>query len=338
MTAVGGTMRAVQVVDTVGPAGLRLGEVAVPTGGDDVVIDVSVAGVSFPDLLMSYGRYQRKPAVPFVPGVEVAGRVRIAPHESGFEPGQRVAAFVRTGGWAEQAVAPVEHVFPLPDDATFRAGAGLPMNYLTAHLSFTRRVRVQPDQVIVVHGAAGGLGVALVQVARACGARVIAVVSTPDKAVVARAAGAHEVVLADGWLEAVRDLTGGRGVDVVADPVGGARLLDSIRCLRPEGTLLVLGFADGEIAAIPSNRLLLKNVDVRGVAWGALIEDEPDYPARQWADVCRWLEDGIVKPVDGPQFALADAADALRVIEDRAATGKITVDIDGSRTQQHRVE
>jgi NADPH2:quinone reductase len=198
------------------------------------------------------------------------------------------------------------------------------MNYLTAHLALSRRGGVRPAETLLVHGAAGGLGTALLQAGKALGARVLAVVSTTDKGDLALRAGADEAVLADGWLRRVREIAPG-GVDVVADTVGGDRFIDSVRCLRKEGRLLVLGFADGSIPSVPANRLLLKNVDVRGVAWGSLIEDEPDYPAEQWREVMEWVRAGHVRPVDGREFPLAAAADALRELADRSATGKVTL-------------
>lgn len=287
MNHAGDPVLAVQVTSLDGPDALRLTHVPSLGGrSDHVLVDVHAAGVSFPDLLMSHGRYQRKPPLPFTPGVEVAGVVRTAPLESGFNSGDRVAAFVRVGGWAEQVAARPELTFPLPDGVSFRSGAGLPMNYLTAHLALTRRGGLRSGETLLVHGAAGGLGTALLQVGRALGARVIGVVSTEEKAALARAAGAHETVLTEGWLTTVRELVPA-GIDVLADTVGGERFLDSIRSLGKEGRLIVLGFADG-IASVAANRLLLKNVDVRGVAWGSLIEDEPSYPRQQWEDLLQW--------------------------------------------------
>lgn len=319
-------MRAVQVRSLDGPAGLVVADVAEPTGAG-VVIEVHAAGVSFPDLLLSRGQYQRKPDLPFVPGVEVAGVVRTAPPGASVATGDRVAAFTRLGGWAETVVANPALTFPLPDALSSRAGAGIVMNYLTAHLALTRRGAVRPHETVLVHGAAGGLGTALVQVAAALGARPVAVVSTSDKADLAISCGAVAAVRTGAWLAEVRELTGGRGVDVVADPVGGDRFLDSLRSLRREGRLLVLGFAAGTIPSVPANRLLLKNIDVRGVAWGSLVEHEPDYPARQWQDLLGYLDAGQVRPVDGASFPLERAADALRELERRTATGKITLAI-----------
>ncbi|WP_181311762.1 NADPH:quinone oxidoreductase family protein [Nocardioides campestrisoli] len=319
------THRAVQVVELKGPEGLRLVELPDPDPGDGVLIEVHHAGVAFPDLLMSRGEYQRKPSLPFSPGVEVAGVVREAPLGCHVRAGDPVAAFVRVGGWAELVVAAPSLVFALPRDLSLRSGAGMPMNYLTAHLALTRRGGLTAGDVLLVHGAAGGLGTALVQAGKALGARVVAVTSTPEKAELARECGADHTVPTDGWLGSVRELLGPGGVDVVADTVGGDALLDSVRCLSREGRVLVLGFASGTIPSIAANRLLLKNVDLRGVAWGSLIEDEPDYPARQWADLMEWHAAGFIRPVDGRCFALSEAGDALRELDSRRGLGKITL-------------
>lgn len=320
-------MRVVQVRSLDGPAALVVTDVEEPPAGEGVVVDVRAAGVSFPDLLMSRGQYQRKPDLPFVPGVEAAGVVRTAPPGSGFSAGDRVAAFVRTGGWAETLVAPPGLTFALPDNLSFRSGAGMVMNYLTAHLALTRRGGVRAGETVLVHGAAGGLGTALLQVSAALDARTVAVVSTPEKAALALGCGATHAVLADGWRDAVRALTGGRGVDVVADPVGGDRFTDSVRSLAREGRLLVLGFAAGDIPSVAANRLLLNNVDVRGVAWGSLVEHEPDYPAEQWQALLGYHRAGHIRPVDGASHPLEHAAAALGELDDRSATGKITLTV-----------
>lgn len=320
-------MRAVQVSALSGPQALSVADVPEPYDAERVLIDVHAAGVSFPDLLMTRGQYQRKPELPFTPGVEVAGVVRRAPAGTGLVPGDRVAAFVRVGGWAEVVSAAPDLTFKLPDKLSFRSAAGIVMNYLTAHLALTRRGRFRAGETVLVHGAAGGLGTACLQVSAALGARTIAVVSTEAKARLAREAGADEAVLTDGWREQVKSLTGGRGVAMVLDPVGGDRILDSLRSMAREGRLLVLGFADGAIPQIPANRLLLNNVDVVGVAWGHLIQQEPAYPAQQWAALLGFLERGHIRPVDGATFPLEQAASALAALDNRSATGKITLSV-----------
>ena len=321
-------MQAVQVSALDGPDSVGVAEVDDPTPtGDQVHIDVHAAGVCFPDLLQTRGLYQIKPELPFVPGCEVAGLVRTAPEGSGFAPGDRVAAFPGLGGFAEQVVTDARFVFALPAALSFAAGAGLPMNYLTGHFALVRRARLRAGEAVLVHGASGGVGTAAVQLARALGARVLAVVSTEAKAAIARQAGAHEAVLADGFRDAVKELTGGRGVDVVVDPVGGDRFTDSLRSLAPEGRLLVIGFTGGEIPTVKVNRLLLNNIDVVGVGWGAFWLRQPDYLREQWQELLPHLESGALDPVLGSSYPLAKAADALREFDERRASGKIVLQV-----------
>jgi NADPH2:quinone reductase len=318
-------VRAAQIATLDGPSAISVADVPEPDAGGKVVVDVHVAGVTFPEVLLSRGEYQLKPPVPFVPGSEVAGVVRSAPEGSGFTAGQRVAAFPGFGGFAEVAAADPGFVFPLPDGVSFEQGAALPMNYLTMHFALRRRGQLREGETVLVHGAAGGLGTAGIQLAKAYGARVLAVVSSEGKGEVARAAGADDVVLADGFRERVKELTGGRGVDVVADPVGGDRFTDSLRSLAREGRLLVLGFTGGEIPTVKVNRLLLNNVSVVGVGWGAFWSGEPGYVQEQWADLLPLLEQGRLQPVIGSVHDLADAAAAVTELDERRATGKVLV-------------
>ena len=295
--------------------------------GDGVVIEVAAAGICFPDVLLTRGQYQITPDLPFVPGSEVAGLVRSAPVSSGYAAGDRVAAFPFLGGFAEVVEADAAMVFPLPDSVTFEQGAALPMNYLTCHFALRERGRLREGETVLVHGAAGGIGTAAVQLAAAWGARVIAVVSSHDKGAVARAAGAHEVVLADGFRDAVAGLTSGRGVDVVVDPVGGDRFTDSLRSLAPGGRLLVIGFTAGSIPEVKVNRLLLGNISVVGVGWGAWWTGRrgpgPGFLRHQWDDLVPLLESGAIDPVIGEVRDLEDVVAALTAVDERRATGKI---------------
>ena len=317
-------MRAVHISRLDGPAAVELVDVDEPVPGpDQVLIDVEVAGVSFPEVLQSRGAYQLKPELPFVPGSEVAGVVRSAPDGAAVRAGQRVAAFPGLGGFSQVVAAPQDVVFPLPDRLSFAAAAALPMNYLTVHFGLTKRGQLRSGDTVLVHGAAGGVGTAAVQLAAALGARVIAVTSSPEKAEVARAAGAHDTVLADGFRDAVGGLTGGRGVDLVVDPVGGDRFTDSLRSLAQEGRLLVIGFTGGEIPTVKVNRLLLNNISVVGVGWGAYWTARPGYLQEQWAELLPLLEAGTLDPVLGTTYALEDAAQALLELDERRAAGKV---------------
>ena len=292
-----------------------------------VLIEVAAAGVCYPDVLLTRGQYQVTPDLPFVPGSEVAGRVRSAPVGSGFARGDRVAAFPFLGGFAEVVSADPAAVFPLPEGVTYEQGAALPMNYLTCHFALRERGRLREGETVLVHGAAGGIGTAAVQLAAAWGARVVAVVSSEGKAQVARDAGAHDVVPAEGFRDAVRDLTSGRGVDVVVDPVGGDRFTDSLRSLAPGGRLLVIGFTAGSIPEVRVNRLLLGNLSVIGVGWGAWWTGRggpgPAYLRSQWDDLAPLLESGAVDPVIGEVRTLDDVVAALTAVDERRATGKM---------------
>jgi NADPH2:quinone reductase len=297
------------------------------TPDQGVLIDVKAAAVSFPDLLQSRGLYQFKPDLPFVPGAEVAGVVVEAGADSGLEAGDRVAAMTMLGGMAERAAAPLPLTFKLPDELDFAQGAALILNYHTAYFALKLRGRLREGERVLVHGAAGGLGTAGLQVAKALGASTVAVVSTEEKERVAREAGADDVVRADGpWREQVQEITGG-GVDVVLDPVGGDRFKDSLRALREEGRLVVVGFTGGSIPEVKVNRLLLNNVDVVGAGWGAYVISKPEVSRQIGAELDAMIAAGTVRPIVGARFPLDRASDAMRLIEDRGALGKVVLEI-----------
>ena len=323
-------MRAVQVVSLDGPRSLQVSELdgVVPRSGE-VLIEVHVAGVTFPDVLLTRGEYQFRPDPPFIPGSEVAGVAVEAPEGAHVKPGQRVAAFCAYGGFAGSVAVDPQGVFPLPNNVSFRAGAALPMNYLTVEFALGRRGRLQAGESVLVHGAAGGVGTAAVQLAKALGARVIAVVSSDAKADVASKAGADDVVRADGFKDTVKELTDGRGVDLIVDPVGGDRFTDSLRSLAPEGRVLVVGFTGREIPTVKVNRLLLNNTAVVGVAWGGFALGIPGYMQRQWSTLLPHLESGALDPPLGNEYPLERAADALVELDERRATGKVTLQVRG---------
>ncbi|HEX5146949.1 MAG TPA: NADPH:quinone oxidoreductase family protein [Conexibacter sp.] len=329
-------MRAIQIAELSGPdAALRWVELPepepvhplAPAGEAAVVVDVHAAGVSFPEVLQTRGLYQFRPPLPFVPGSEVGGVVRSAPAGSGLEPGDRVAAFTVLGGFAETAVAPAFFTFKLPERLDYAQGAGLVLNYHTAWFALRTRGRLAEGEWVLVHGAAGGVGTAALQVARGLGARTIAVVSNEAKERVAREAGADEVVRADGaWKDAAKELSGG-GVHLVLDPVGGDRFTDSLRSLREGGRVVVVGFTGGSIPEVRVNRLLLGNTEVIGAGWGAYAMPKPDFNREVGAALDRLIERGHVDPLVGARFAFEDAASALRCIDARQATGKVVLDV-----------
>jgi NADPH2:quinone reductase len=327
-------MRALQITELSGPRS-ALAEADLPepdashmlTPGSGVVVDVHAAGVSFPEVLQTRGEYQVKPPLPFVPGSEVGGVVRSAPADAQVSEGDRVAAFCMLGGFAEVAVAPEFLTFPLSDELDLAQGASLILNYHTAYFALKLRGRLAEGEAVLVHGAAGGVGTAVLQVAKGLGARTIAVVSTDEKERVAREAGADEVVRSAGpWKDQAKEWSGG-GVDVVIDPVGGDRFTDSLRSLREEGRCVVVGFTGGSIPEVRVNRLLLNNAEVVGAGWGAYVMGKPDVNREIGAAVNRLVDEGFVRPIVGARFPLERAADALELIDGRGATGKVVLDV-----------
>jgi NADPH:quinone reductase len=327
-------MRAMQIVELTGPdAALKLVDVPEPepshmlTPGRGVLVDVRAAGVSFPEVLQTRGEYQVKPPLPFTPGSEVGGIVRSAPDGAAVKAGDRVAAFCMVGGFAEVAVAPEFFCFALPETLDFAQGAGLVLNYHTAYFALRLRGRLAEGEWMLVHGAAGGVGTASLQVARGLGARTIAVVSSDEKERVARQAGAEHVVRSDGaWKDEARSISDG-GVDLVLDPVGGERFVDSLRSLREGGRVVVVGFTGGSIPEVRVNRLLLGNTEVIGAGWGAYVLSKPEVVERIGAEVARLIEAGVVRPVVGARFPLERAAEALKLIDERGATGKVVLEV-----------
>jgi NADPH:quinone reductase len=324
-------MRAVQISELTGPDALQVVDVPEPgpkhmlTGEEGVVVEVEAAGVNFPDVLQTRGLYQMKPPTPFVPGAEVAGVVRSAPDGAAVAVGDRVAAISLLGGMAEVAVAPAFLAFALPDALDMAQGASMIFNYHTAYFSLVTRGRLVEGETVLVHGAAGGVGTATVQVAKGLGARAIAVVSSDEKERVAREAGADEVVRADAeWKDQVKELG---GADVVVDPVGGDRFTDSLRSLREGGRLVVVGFTGGSIPEVKVNRLLLNNTEVIGAGWGAYAMTKPGVNREIGAEIERLVDAGFVRPLIGARFALEDAADAFRLIDERGALGKVVLEV-----------
>jgi NADPH2:quinone reductase len=319
-------MRAAQLTRLDGPDGVEVGEIDEPTG-DGVVVDVYAAGAAFPDALLTRGLYQYRPDPPFVLGAEIAGVVRSAPDGTHVKAGDRVVGLTMlTGGMAEVAVLQPDRVFKLPDNVSFTAGAGLLFNDLTMYFALTVRGRLHEGESVLVHGAAGGIGTSTLRLAKVLGAaKVIAVVSTEEKADIARAAGATDVLLADGFKDAAKELTGGRGVDMVVDPVGGDRFTDSLRSLAPGGRLLVIGFTGGDIPTVKVNRLLLNNIDVVGVGWGAWAGTHPDALSEQWADLEKLLASGKLAPPEPVVYPLEEAGAAIASLENRTAKGKVVL-------------
>lgn len=323
-------MKAVVIETLDGADALRLTDFPAPKGAHErakrqrVVVDVHAAGLSVIDNLQARGQYQYGTAVPYVVGSEVAGVV--AESESPeFRVGDRVGGIVFWGGIAEQCLVAPEYTVRLPADMPFSEGAAVYLNYSTAWFAY-HRAEVRPGQTVLVQGAAGGVGTAALDLAAAFGARAIAVVSSDEKEAVARRAGAAEVVRSDGdWLGAVKELTGGHGVEVVLDPVGGDRFTDSLRALRTGGTLVVIGFVGGSIPTVKVNRLLLRNLRVTGISMDTMDAEYPGTLVMVRDAVQALLDEGRIHPVVGHVHPMADAADALRALDARSTLGKVVV-------------
>ena len=323
-------MRAARVLQLAGPGGIEVtDDVPEPEIRTDMLlIDAHAAGVSFPDLLLSQGLYQIKLDPPFTLGSECAGTVEVAADGSGFEVGQPVISFTSVGAFADTVAAPVQSTVPLPEGLTMAEGAGLIMNYHTAHFALVRRGGLETGETLLIHGAGGGVGTAATQVAKGLGARVLAVASDEGKRQAATDAGADEVIDGKGeWREQVKELTDGRGVDAVFDPVGGDRFDESLKVMAPEGRLIVIGFASGRIPSVTVNRLLFRNTSVVGAAWGHFALERPEYFKQVAADLERMVADGFVKPLLGKRYPLAKVSAALADLEGRQAIGKIVLDI-----------
>jgi NADPH2:quinone reductase len=322
-------MRALVVNELKGPDAVAATEMPTPEAGDgEVLIDVVAAGVSFPDLLISQGLYQRRSEPPYVPGFEVAGTIREAPADSRWKKGDRVYAGANAG-FAEIASAPERMTFALPDVLSFEQGAALLVNYQTAVFALEKRAGFRAGESLFALGASGGVGTAVMQVAKGLGAsRVVGLVSTADKVAPAREAGADEVVLVEpGWRDRVMEATAGRGADVVFDPVGGDRFDDAVRCLAPAGRLLVIGFAGGGIPTVKVNRLLLRNVSVVGSAWGEWVSREPALPVGIGKEIDRLISTGAIRPVIGQTLPLERGAEAFRLLAERKAVGKVILQV-----------
>jgi NADPH2:quinone reductase len=239
-----------------------------------------------------------------------------------------VACCLPYGGGADLVAVPSDSVFPLPDGVTFSRAAALPMNYLTAQFALETRAQLRKGETVLVHGAAGGVGTASLQVARGLGARTVAVVSTQEKAALVRQLGADHVVLVEGFLAAVKELTDGVGVDVVVDVVGGDLFTDSLRALAPLGRLLVVGFTGGRIPEVKVNRLLLNNTDVRGVGWGAYAMARPGFMRAQWDALLPMITSGVIDPPVGRTYPVEQVASALSDMEQRAVLGKTVLTLE----------
>jgi len=297
-------------------------------GPGQVVVDVKASGVNFPDVLTIQGKYQVKPPLPFTPGNEFAGLVRaVGPEVTGFAAGDRVIGFTRTGAFAEQALAPAEALMPMPAEMDFETAAGITLTYGTAHHAVADRGQLQPGETMLVLGAAGGGGAAAVENRKALGARVIAAASSAEKLAVCRAHGADELINYDAadLRAAIRAATGGRGPDVIYDPVGGPYSEPALRSIAWRGRHLVVGFAAGDIPRLPWNLMLLKGASVVGAFWGEFARREPQANLAAMRKMLAWMAEGKLRPLISARYALADTAQALNDMAARKVIGKVVI-------------
>jgi NADPH:quinone reductase len=320
-------MKALVARELSGPAGLDFTDVDDPAGNEEtVVVDVRAAGVSFPDLLLVRGEYQLRLEPPFIPGMEVAGVVHSAPYESEYKPGQRVTGMAMLGAWAERVVVPPANLKLTPDDLDDAEAVALLGNYQTMYFALAKRGGLRPGETVLVLGSAGGVGTAAVQIAKAMGARVIALVHRAHATGFVESLGADVVLpLTDGWLQAVKDATDGRGVDLVVDPIGGEAFDDAIRALAVEGRLLVIGFAAGSIPTVKVNRLLLRNVAVIGVGYGEYVNRKPGSQSVFEFGVNELVKAGL-RPPPPVRFPLSKGAEALQSLADGGVLGKVVLE------------
>ena len=324
-------MRALRCHELNGPPGLRLDEIDEPEPGPgEIKIAVDACGINFPDFLMTLGKYQARPPLPFAPGAEIAGRVAaLGSDVQGFAVGDRVGALLGFGGLADFAIAKPDQVYPLPDAVPAELAAAFVLAYGTSYHALHDRARILADESLLVLGAAGGVGLAAVEIGNAAGARVIAAASTDEKLALAREHGASDTVnySSEPLRERIKALTDGRGVNVVYDPVGGDFTAEAIRCLAWGGRYLVVGFAAGAIPDIAANQLLLRGSSAVGVFWGRHVEEEPERHAANMQSLQKLLGSGQLRPVLQPAYSLDNAADAIRRIGERGALGKLVVRI-----------
>jgi NADPH2:quinone reductase len=301
---------------------------ALNAGPGQVVIAVRACGVNFPDGLTVQGKYQHKPPFPFVPGAELSGIVKeVGAGVQGLTPGMRVMAFAGLGGYAEEARLDAWRVFPIPDAMDFVAAAGFLITYATSHHGLKDQARLKAGETLLVLGAAGGVGLTAVELGHVMGARVIAAASSAEKLALAKSYGASELInYADEDLrERLKQLTGGAGIDVIYDPVGGKFTEPAIRSLAWKGRHLVIGFAAGDIPKIPINLFLLKMASMHGVFWGQWASREPAAAAANVAELLDWYAQGRLRPHIQTTYPLERAGEALELVMNRGAQGKVVI-------------
>jgi NADPH2:quinone reductase len=311
------------------PETLKVQELPVPQPkSGEVLVDIMAAGVNFPDVLIIQNKYQVKPELPFTPGNELAGVVRaIGEGVEGFQKGDRVFGFVQSGAFAEQLAVPASALIRMNAAMDFDAAAALTLTYGTSYHAVVDRAQLKAGETMLVLGAAGGVGLAAIEIAKAIGATVIAAASTDDKLAVCRAHGADECInySSEDLRDGIKRVTGGKGPDVIYDPVGGAYSEAAFRSIAWRGRHLVIGFANGEIPKLPLNLALLKGASVVGVFWGDFVRREPQAHAAAMRELMQWLAEGRIRPHVSATYSLADVPLALNDMASRKVTGKIVI-------------
>lgn len=324
-------MKAVLCKEFGPPESLVQETVAAPEpAADEVLVDVAACALNFPDVLMIQGKYQSQPPFPFAPGGEVAGTVSaLGANVKGVKVGDRVFGGTGFGGLAEQVAIKAKALRFMPEGMSFQVASGISTTYGTSYYALKQRAALQPGETLLVLGAGGGVGLAAVELGHAMGARVIAAASSDEKLAAAKAAGADELIdYSDGELkEKVKALTGGRGADVIYDPVGGELFDQCMRCVNWYGRVLVIGFAAGDIPKVPINLVLLKSCQLVGVFYGAWTDRCPDDAAANFREILDFYTAGKLDPLVGAEFPLNDYAAALRFLMDRKAIGKVVVNV-----------
>lgn len=299
----------------------------VPSPGE-VAIDVQAAGVNFPDVLVIQNKYQFKPELPFTPGSELAGVVRsVGEGVSQFKPGDKVLAFVSQGAFAQQIAVPAKMLMPMPPGLDFDTAAAVTLTYGTSHHAVVDRAQLKAGETMLVLGAAGGVGLAAIEIGKALGARVIAAASSDEKLVVCKQHGADATInySTQDLREAVKEATGGKGPDVIYDPVGGIYAEPAFRSIAWRGRYLVIGFANGEIPKLPLNLPLLKGASIVGVFWGEFAKREPKANLAAIRELMTWMAEGKIKPHISGRYALVDTPRALNDMAARKVTGKVVI-------------
>ncbi len=294
----------------------------------ELLVDIMAAGVNFPDVLVIQNKYQFKPELPFTPGNELAGTVRaVGDGVAGFQPGDRVFAYVPHGAFAQQISLPASAAMRMADSMDFDTAAALTLTYGTSHHAVVDRAQLQPGETMLVLGAAGGVGLAAIEIGKALGARVIAAASTDEKLAICREHGADDTInySSEDLREGIRRTTGGKGPDVIYDPVGGGYTEPAFRSIAWRGRYLVIGFANGEIPKLPLNLPLLKGASVVGVFWGDFARREPARHEAAMQELMRWHAEGKIRPHLSATYALAEVPQALNDMASRKVTGKIVI-------------